>query len=397
MQISMICCPFKTSYGNYASALIAAIEKKTGSEVKWVASNCGCGDAMETRRDFQTQKCDYFEMVVPGEYRSAVAWKRSFREVTRNSIFYIRAKRYASRSRNSEVVHFQQILNAYGSTVVFHWLRQPSDAIRIVTVHELDRDQVEVPEKNQLYNLADGIIVHCEDMKRRLIDLKVQEDKVHVVLHGVSVPEALPNVRRDAIVFYAGHKPMSGKGMQNLFKAMSMVLERLGEHTPTLKIHGHYGEITPEEGKKLAEANGIANKIVWLNQLSINEIVNLYQQSLMLILPFTGSFAGLPASLAAANRLPIICTQKAGLPDHLADSPVWIDPENSEQLADRILELLRDEQRRQEVAIRQLNRAKSHLRWEVIAEQTVNIYEQGIARKTQPSSSQMQPEETTVV
>src|SRR5215469_14200036 len=201
MQISMICCPFKTSYGNYASALIAAIEKKTGSEVKWVASNCGCGDAMETRRDFQTQKCDYFEMVVPGEYRSAVAWKRSFREVTRNSIFYIRAKRYASRSRNSEVVHFQQILNAYGSTVVFHWLRQPSDAIRIVTVHELDRDQVEVPEKNQLYNLADGIIVHCEDMKRRLIDLKVQEDKVHVVLHGVSVPEALPNVRRDAIVF----------------------------------------------------------------------------------------------------------------------------------------------------------------------------------------------------
>jgi glycosyltransferase involved in cell wall biosynthesis len=397
MQISMICCPFKTSYGNYASGLIGAIEKKTGSKVQWVASNCGCGDALETRREFQTDQCDYFDMPVLGEYRSASAWKRPLREIARNSIFYIRAKRYANRSRHSEVVHFQQILNAFGSTVVFHWLQQPSHATRIVTVHELDRDQTEAPEKNQLYNLADGIIVHCEDMRKRLIDLKVQGDKVHVVLHGVTIPDKMPDERREGIVFYAGHKPMSGKGMQNLFKAMSMVQERLREATPMLKIHGHYGDVTPEDGKKLAESNGIASRVTWLNQVSMNDIVNLYQRSILLTIPFTGSFAGLPASLAAANQLPIICTRKAGLPDHLGDSPVWIEAENSEQLAHEILDLLSKEQRRREVATRQLNRAKSHLRWEVIGEQTVNIYQEAMKRKARPRNLTEVPTEIVTV
>jgi len=39
--------------------------------------------------------------------------------------------------------------------------------------------------------------------------------------------------------------------------------------------------------------------------------------------PFTGSFAGLPAGVAAANQLPIICTRKAGLPGHIGDCGVW--------------------------------------------------------------------------
>jgi glycosyltransferase involved in cell wall biosynthesis len=397
MQISMICCPFKTSYGNYASGLIRAIEKKTGSTVKWVASNCGCGDAVETRRDFQTDQCDYFEMPIPGEYRSASAWKRPFRKIARSSILYIRAKRYASRSRNSEIVHFQQILNAFGSTVVFHWLQQPSPATKIVTVHELDREQSESPEKNRLYNLADALIVHCEDMKKRLVDLKVQEDKIHVVLHGVTIPDSISNEHREAIVFYAGHKPMTGKGMQNLFKAMSIVQERLREATPMLKIHGHYGETTPEAGKKLAEEHGIANRVLWLNQLSMNDVVNVYQRSILLTLPYTGSFAGLPASLAAANQLPIICTRKAGLPDHLGDSPVWIDPENSEQLTQSILDLLSNPQRRREIAMRQLNRAKNHVRWEVIGEQTVAIYQEAMKRKIKPGSlTEVSNEKVTV-
>lgn len=387
MQISMICCPFKTSYGCYATALIKAIEKKTATTVSWVASNCGCGDTMESRRDFQAQQCDYFEMPVPGDYRSSVAWKRSFRDVARNSIFYIRAKRYANRSRNSEIVHFQQILNAYGSTVVFHWLRQPSAATKIVTVHELDREQTESPEKNRLYNLADAVIVHCQDMKNRLVDLKVHEDKVHVVLHGVTIPASVPDARRDGIVFWGGHKPMSGKGIQNLFKAMAIVQQRLGAAAPVLKIHGHYGENTPEEGKKLAAANGIADKVVWLNQLPMDQMTSLYQQSKMLIIPFTGSFAGLPAGIAAANQLPVICTRKAGIPDHVGDAAVWIEPENSEQLADAIVNLLRDDSRRQELATRLLDRAKSHLAWDVIAEQTVNIYQEATRRKVLPAVS----------
>ena len=59
--------------------LKAEIEKKTGTTMQWVASNCGCGDPIETGRQFQAKQCDYFDMPMPVEFRSKKAWKRRLR------------------------------------------------------------------------------------------------------------------------------------------------------------------------------------------------------------------------------------------------------------------------------------------------------------------------------
>ncbi len=388
MQMTMICCPFKTSYGSYASSLMAAIERKTGSKVSWVASNCGCGDAVETSRDFQAQQCDYFEMPIIGEYRPKAAWKRRLRRIARNAILYVRAQKYAKLSKDAKIVHFQQILNAYGSNVVFHWLRRPSNATRVVTVHELDREQLEYPERNRTYDLADGIIVHCEEMRKHLIELKVPQEKVYVVLQGATIPAIMPDVQRAGIIFYAGHKVMTGKGIQTLFQAMSIMQQRMGTNAPTLKIHGHYGESTPEEGRRLAEECGVAKNIVWLNQLAVGDIIRQYQSSLVCVLPYTGSFAGLPASIAAANQLPVVCTKKAGLPDHLGECGVWVEEENPKQLAEQIMELLGNDRLRQGVAANLLKRAEEFLQWDVVADRTLNIYEESTKRKAKGQQKQ---------
>ena len=381
MEMTMICCPFKTSYGSYASSLISTIEKKTGGKMNWVASNCGCGDPIEVNRCFQAQQCNYFEMPIINDYRSRTQWKRRVRVAARGGISYFRARRFANLSKGAEIVHFQQILNSYGSSPVFHWLKQPSNATRIVTVHELDHDQIEFPERNKTYALADGVIVHCEEMKRKMIQLGVPEEKTHVVLHGASIPDSLGENQRSGIIFYAGHKPMTGKGMQTLFPAMSILLQRMGEKAPVLKIHGHYGENTPGEAEELAGHSGLGGHIVWLNQISMEEIVRQYQRSLLCVLPYTGSFAGLPAAMAAANQLPVICTRKAGLPDHLADSAVWVDERNPVQLAERIMELLESEERRRELADKLRARAENFLSWDVIAERTLDVYEESAKRK----------------
>ena len=76
------------------------------------------------------------------------AWKRPLKSIARSVVLPIRGKRYASMSTDAEVVHFQQILNAFGSKAVFSWLQQPSSASRIVTVHELDADQLHSPKIN---------------------------------------------------------------------------------------------------------------------------------------------------------------------------------------------------------------------------------------------------------
>lgn len=381
MEMSMICCPFKTSYGSYASSLMSAIDKKTGGKMHWVASNCGCGDPIEVNRCFQAQQCDYFEMPIINDYRSSTPWKRRIRGAARGGISYFRARRFANLSKGAEIVHFQQILNAYGSNAVFHWLRQPSNATRIVTVHELDPDQIEFPQRNKTYALADGVIVHCEEMKTKMVQLGVPEHKIHVVLHGASVPASAAEDQRSGIIFYAGHKAMTGKGIETLFPAMSILHERMGAKAPVLKIHGHYGEKTPHDAEELAGHNGLGGQIVWLNQISMEEMARQYERALLCVLPYTGSFAGLPAAMAAANQLPVVCTKKAGLPDHLADCAVWVDEKNPVQLAERIMELLESDQRRRELADKLRARAEHFLSWDVIAERTLNVYEQSARRK----------------
>ncbi|MGB7849189.1 MAG: glycosyltransferase family 4 protein, partial [Candidatus Acidiferrum sp.] len=365
MQISIIGCPFQTSYGVYIDSLKAALERKPGNKVQWVGSNCGCGDPIEVGRLFQTRKCDYFEMHNISDFVSKSPWKRWLRVKARHASYYFRARRYAELSRDSEVAHFQQILNAFGSSSVFHWLNQPSKAAKIVTIHEFDSYQKEFPEQNKIYNSADALIVHCQEMREKLIGMGIPKEKAHVVLQGVDIPALDRTGHREGIVFYGGHKPMAGKGMQPLFKAMAIIKERLGAATPLLSVHGHYGTNTPEEAIKLAQQTGIADQIVWLNQLPIQEMTHLYQKSLCLVLPYVGSFAGLPVAIAAANELPIVCTKNAGIPDHIGKWGLWVEEENPQQLAEGILEILGNAQLRMEVSSGLRKQAEEVLSWDV--------------------------------
>jgi alpha-1,3-rhamnosyl/mannosyltransferase len=174
---------------------------------------------------------------------------------------------------------------------------------------------------------------------------------------------------------------MTGKGIQTLFPAMSILHQRMGGKAPVLKIHGHYGDKIPQDAEELAAHSGLGGHVVWLNQISMEEMARQYQRALLCVLPYTGSFAGLPAAMAAANQLPVVCTKKAGLPDHLADCAVWVDERNPVQLADRIVKLLQSEQHRREIAAKLRTRAENFLSWDVIAERTLNVYEESARRK----------------
>ncbi len=381
VRITMICCPFQTSYGYYADSLRQAIQRRSGSTVEWLASDCGCGDPMATGRVFQSRDCRYFEMPQVTQFRSQHASRRWLRLKVRSFLYYLRARRYTSMSRKAEVVHFQQTLNAYGSDVVFHWLGQPSGAARIVTVHELDARQTEFPERNTRYNRAQGIIVHCDDMKQRLVRLGVQPEKLHVVLHGTDIPSTRHQGLRDGLIYYGGHHLMSGKGIRTLFGAMSLLGQRLGTRAPRLKIHGHWGEGTPQEATQLAIQLGVADRLVWLNQISVDEMARQYRASLICALPWSSSFAGLPAAVAAANGLPVVATRRAGIPDHLADCGVWIDEDDAEQLARQVEELLGTPRLWQEVSARSRKRAEACLSWDVVAQETLSLYERSLEHK----------------
>ena len=381
MKLKIISCWFTTSYGAYTDGLRRALERQLGTEVGVIASNCGCGDPEEVHRRFQDQRCEYFEFPHVRYFKSANLLKYWLRTQARQLIYMQRAKRYLGLGADADVVHFQQTLNAYGSVAVFNWLRLPSAAARIVTVHELDPHQTDFPQSNLAYNRADRIIVHTAAMKKQLTELGVDGERIDVVEHGVYVGP-LPDGPRQTIIFYGAHRLHHGKGVDALFRAMAMVRARMGEKTPKLVIHGHYGEKTPAYGLQLAAQNGIEDLVQWRNQIGAEAITEEYGRALLCVLPYTGSFAGLPAVNAMAYETAVIATRRAGLPDHLGDAAVWIPENDPRSLAEAVLRLLSDDSARRELAAHGRARAESLFGWDTIAVKTMASYRAALAHKS---------------
>lgn len=388
MKIALIGCPFQTTYGGYTSSLRSALERVAGSPVQWVASNCGCDDPMEVARRFQVQDCDYFEM------RNALGgWnlvryspnplKRGLKFGFRYASNYFRASRYAGLAAGADVIHFQQTLNAYGSDVAFHFLRRRLGAARVITLHELDPEQSDFPLRNQNYNLADAVIVHDSLMKEKLVSMGVAANLVNVVCWGTDLAEG-ENVARDGIVFYGGHHFNKNKGLGVLLQAYRCLKDR-SQAVPRLRVHGHYGVTAPPDAVEMAKQVGVADDVEWLNDLpgkssSTEEMARLYRRSQVCVLPFTGSFAGLAVGVAAANRLPIIATRLAGVPDHIGDLGIWINGNDPVELANRIEQVLSDEAMGQDYGTRLRAHAEQHLSWDAVARQTLNVYKAAAER-----------------
>ena len=378
MRLTFIGCPFKTSYGVYVDALRGALQAHCGESIEWVASNCGCGDPVERDRHFQTRPTAYFEMRHVGDYESSSPWKRWLRRNARSLSYRVRARRYARLSGNREVLHFQQTLNAYGAMAALHWLRTPGQAAKVVTLHEIDPYQGKFPQVNQVYNLANALIVHSGELRERLLQLGVQASRIHLLPYGTEVGEPPGGAAREGLVFYGGHHLLSGKGLDTLLSAMGRLRERLAERAPRVRIHGHYGTDTPPEALKLAASSGAAEQVIWLNQIEEAAIASLYRSAEIAVLPYTGSFAGLAAGAAAANGAAVIGTRRAGLPEHLGECAVWVEENQPAQLAEAIERLLTEPARRAELATRAYSRARERLGWPSVAEQTFAVYQSAL-------------------
>jgi len=207
----------------------------------------------------------------------------------------------------------------------------------------------------------------------------VRDDLIDIVEHGATVGP-LPGGARKGIVFYAGHHFNAAKGLDNLTKALGLVKARRGE-APELRVHGHYGDKVPEFALQLVKENGLEGLVTWLNQIGVDETVAEYRKAAICALPYRGSFAGFSAATAMANGAAVICTRRAGLPDHVGDAAVFVGEQDVEGLAVAIERLLCDTAFREQLVAAAHGRATRMLTWDAIAEKTVKVYGEAVAHR----------------
>jgi len=373
MKVGLITCWYKHQiYSNYSRELRNHL-LALGVDVKVIASECGCGLSHQEKGKNLVEKPDYFlktQYPVIGKNFSELRRKISFKLALGYN--FKRGVELNSVCPDCNVLHFQQVNDAFGAESLTTFLVRPSRTKKVVTVHELDPFQLHYRKVNRLYNKAHRVLVHSNYMKTQLMALGVEEEKLQIIPFGVNLPQ-LNGHHRTKIVYYGGHHLLSGKGFQPFLNAIAH-LRRWGYAFPVV-VHGGFSIGDMIKGEKLARGLGVESQFEWLGAVEGSRLHKIYQEGLLSVIPFTKGSGAFAATLSMANATPVVATRAVELPEYLGDAAVYVPVDDPLKLQKKMVELLSQPDVRQELAGKLRQRAERIFAWPVVAKKTVEAYE----------------------
>ncbi|NLB25853.1 MAG: glycosyltransferase family 4 protein [Bacteroidales bacterium] len=262
-----------------------------------------------------------------------------------------------------------------------------SSIISVVTIHDLifirypglyksiDRKMYFLKLKYAC-KAADKILAASNQTKIDIINfLDISPDKIEVIYQPVN-PAFYEDQDKEAIlkkykipekfILAVGaieprknHLPLI-KG--NFESGINMTLVAVGRTTSYLKELMRYTKIS-----------GIEDKIIFLQDLNVNELAALYQSATLsaYISKFEGF--GLPVIEAMASKCPVLISSVSCLPETAGDAALLCDPENIQDIGSKISLILNSKSVREELIQKGINRA-SRFHPSIYAKQLTTLY-----------------------
>lgn len=313
-----------------------------------------------------------------------------------NPNFTVQACDFANYSL-AEQWQFKKLLDQLQADLVHFCMPQQPVLYRgktVTTFHDLTLLKVYNRDKNWLiFKIKQGIgkwlfrrvahktnhiITPSQFTKQDLIDTyHINPDKISVTYESADfdqvTAEPYPTPFRQFIMYV---------GQQSTYKNIA----RLGDAHQ--KLLEHY----PDSGLLLV---GSLNQAAKLNQayfeqhnyrniqftgfVSDQQLAWLYQHCSAYIFPSFYEGFGLPGVEAMAAGAPLISSNATCLPEIYADGALYFDPSDTNDLVDKISQVLSNQQLRQDLISRGKRRAHD-FSWQTMAEQTLDIYQQVIQK-----------------
>ena len=263
---------------------------------------------------------------------------------------------------------------------VFHGLNQrlPHARLRraVTTFHDLFAltGEYSTPEfRRRFAELArdaarrsDRIIAVSQFTARQVMDLLgVEEARVRVVHHGVR-PAAGAAAARERIVLHVGAM-QHRKNISRLVDAFERV-----DSGWQLVLAGSAGYGAAEILAKIGAARS-RERIRVLGYVPRAELANWYARATIFAFPSLDEGFGMPVLEAMAAGTPVIASNRSAVPEVAGDAAWLVDPEDTEELADALVALTLDRERRAELSRRGLARA-AKFTWVGAVEKTRRVY-----------------------
>jgi glycosyltransferase involved in cell wall biosynthesis len=267
------------------------------------------------------------------------------------------------------------------SADVFHGLNQrlPHARLRraVTTFHDLFvlTGEYSTPEFRRRFaeqardaaGRSDRIIAVSQFTARQAIDiLGVEEARVRVVHHGVRAPVSAAAVTRQKIILHVG-AIQRRKNISRLVDAFERV-----DPGWQLVLAGSAGYGAQEIAARIGAARS-RDRIRMPGYVPPAELANWYAQAAIFAFPSLDEGFGMPVLEAMAGGTPVIASNRSAIPEVAGDAAWLVDPEDTDELADALVALTQDPERRADLSRRGLARA-AQFTWAEAVEKTWQVY-----------------------
>lgn len=233
------------------------------------------------------------------------------------------------------------------------------------------------------------VIVASAESRRVLIDeYEVPESRIEVVPIGVS-RNFLSSVARASSLDPVGREPGSGPA---LLLYIGQLIPRKGLHTlidalPTVRDAGLSVRAVlvgkGHEEKSLRESvarRGLDDVVEFRERVAEEDLPALYRSADLFVFPSLQEGFGMVLIEAMACELPIVASSAPPIPEVAGDAGLYFRPGDSREMAEKIIQALRDRHLRSRLAAEGLRRVAERFTWSRIAERTLEIYRRAGAR-----------------
>lgn len=171
------------------------------------------------------------------------------------------------------------------------------------------------------------------------------------------------------ILYVGGFSPR--KNILGLIKAYSKLPKDIRE-SHNLVIAGNKGK-SYELYKKCAEEYNVDNHVIFPGFISMEYMPYLYNAASLFVYPSFYEGFGLPPIEAMACGVPVIASNATSIPEIVEDAAVLFNPNDIDELSNKLYEVLMDENIKQELIHKGFIKNNS-LSWEKTALDTLKAY-----------------------
>ena len=122
-------------------------------------------------------------------------------------------------------------------------------------------------------------------------------------------------------------------------------------------------------------SRGVADSLIFLPRVTDDQLIALYQNATLFVLPTLYEGFCLPVLEAMACGTPVITSNVSSLPEVTGNAAILVNPNNIDELAEAIYNVLAREDLQKELREKGMRQAKQ-FSWQETARQTLKIYEQ---------------------